>query len=88
MNEKTYTLDRYLEENRLKSDFADLKTKLKNALADGTFLDDREVHLVLTVFSHAAGIEKAFSRLFSELTTKKVDAIDTLHKEGEGKETL
>lgn len=88
MTEKTqaYTLDSYLEIVGMASDFADLKVKLKNSMTDGTFLDDSEVMLILTVFAHAAGMEKAFNRLFGELTHQKQEEIGALREDREPRE--
>lgn len=66
-----YSLESYLKEQGLETDFKDLMTKLKNSVSnpdfDGCFFDDCEINLILQVFAHARGIERAFAEFFGEM---------------------
>lgn len=69
---EAYRLETHLRRYGMERDFEDLKIKLRNSIATGTHLDDKEVHLCLMAFSHAAGIEKAFSVCFATLENHEV----------------
>jgi hypothetical protein len=85
---ETYTLEAYMGQTNKEAEWRDLNIKLKNSMGEGTFIDDKEVILILTALAHARGIEHAFKRMFLELCTEKQETIGALHDDGEQKEKV
>lgn len=77
----TLKTEEMLKQFHLEKSYSDLRAKLSKSIKDGTFLDAEEVHLVMLIMAHCAGIEKAFEVFFSSLENHEI--IKTLTKKND-----